>query len=100
MNAISPKEFLEQAELGATVLPETNAHYIGMQVGRFNYLCEVAGFTKPQAVRLEALYRAGRLRFGHPGDFHVAPACFRDNRLRHRVVSAARLTSVMPWTKR
>jgi len=77
---------MEQVELGATVLPEESPHYIGVQVGRYQYLCEVEALSAKQGARLEKLYRAGRVRLGYPGEFYVAPACFREQRLRCRVV--------------
>ena len=99
MKTITSAEFMEQVELGATVLPELDADHIGLQVGRFTYVLPVAALGPRQAKRLESLYRGGFLRFGHPGDFHVAPACFASKTLRHRVVDAAKLSTVPNWRR-
>jgi hypothetical protein len=50
--------------------------------------------TQGEAAEFEGLYRSARLRFAYPGDFTVAPCCFRSKELRTRIVDAARLTSV------
>ena len=96
----TPQQFLEQVRLGATVLPQLSTVQIGVQVGRRQYLCDVRRFTAPEAAMLETLYRAGQLTFGHPGDFHFPPSCFRDRRLRFTVVDAATISSVPEWMRR
>lgn len=77
MKTITPGLFLEQAALGAEVQPCESAFQVGIQVGRFQYLCELEDFNTAEQLQLEAIYRQGQIRFGFPGDFRVAPYFFR-----------------------
>lgn len=99
MNTISTKLFLEQVRAGAELHPQT-ASWAVVQVGRFQYECDLRNMTQSEAAEFEGLYRSARLRFAHPGDFTVAPCCFRRKELRTRIVDAARLTSIGRNTKR
>ena len=65
---------MEQIELGATVLPAFAPMELAIQVGRFQYVCPVGAFGEKQVRRFLQLYRAGCLKFGHPGDFEKMPA--------------------------
>jgi hypothetical protein len=69
MKPITPDQLLEQIELGAEVLPGDSPYDIGVQVGRFQYTCDLEQFTLAQRSQLEQLYTARRIRFGYPGDF-------------------------------
>ena len=99
MNTISTKLFLEQVRAGAELHPQT-ASLAVVQVGRLQYECDLRRMTRSEAAEFEGLYRSARLRFAHPGDFTVAPCCFRSKELCTRIVDAARLTSIGRNTKR
>jgi len=93
MKTIPANLFLEQVRDGAEVHPQ-GATTAVIQVGRLQYRCNLRTLNDAEAAQFEQLYRTGQVRFAHPGDFTVAPCCFRDQRLRCRIVDAARLTSV------
>jgi hypothetical protein len=77
MKTITPALFLEQIALGAQVQPFDGAFQLGLQVGRFQYVCELEDFNVWEQQRFEWLYRARQVRFGFPGDFRDAPYFFR-----------------------
>ena len=77
MKTINPTLFLEQVGLGAEVQPGLSAYQVGIQVGRFQYLCELEDFDSAQKQQFEQLYRTGAIRFGYPGDFRVLPYFFQ-----------------------
>jgi hypothetical protein len=77
LKTITPILFLEQIALGAQVQPFDGAFQLGLQVGRYQYVCELEDFNAPQQRHFEQLYRARKVRFGFPGDFRVAPYFFR-----------------------
>jgi len=74
---ITPDLFIEQIVLGVEVQPLDSAFEIFIQAGRQRYRFQLDDLSRPQQRELERLYRAGRLRFGHPGDFIRAPYFFR-----------------------
>lgn len=74
---ITPTQFLEQINLGAEVHPFDGAFKLGVQVGRYQYICELEDFNVSQQQEFERIYRARKIRFGFPGDFRVKPYFFR-----------------------
>ncbi len=74
---ITPKQVLEQIQLNAEVIPLDSPYACAVQVGRFQIVCDLQEMTLRQRGEFERLYRAGRIRFGHPGDFRVLPYFFR-----------------------
>jgi hypothetical protein len=77
VKTITANQLLEQIELGAEVHPSESPFEIGLQVGRWNCVCNLEDLTWAQRADLERRYLDGALRFGHPGDFIVAPFFFR-----------------------
>lgn len=85
---ITPALFLEEIRLRAEVQPFDSPFQVGIQVGRFQFVCELEDFDADQKRELERLYRAGEIRFGFPGDFRELPFFFRCQR-RTRSTSLA-----------
>lgn len=75
--SITPNLLLEQIALGAEVQPLDDPFNLRIQVGRRQYACNLEDLNARQQHELEYLYRARQIRFGHPGDFVIAPFFFR-----------------------
>ena len=74
---IASNLFLEQIALGAEIQPLNDAFNLRLQVGRRQYTINLEDLNARQQHELERLYRARQIRFGHPGDFVIAPFFFR-----------------------
>ncbi len=77
IKTITAKQFIEQIKLNAEVIPLDSPYQCALQVGRFQPVCDLQDLDLRERGEFERLYRAGKLRFCHPGDFRVLPYFFR-----------------------
>ena len=85
MKTITPGKLLEEIELGAELIPQESDCFVGVRVGRFDFLCDLRAITKEQRTRFIELYRQCRIKFGFPGDFQLMPFFFKNQQSRTRL---------------